>query len=62
VIYKVDDFWAPECEGGVQWNDPALNIAWPPFAGAQVAAKDATLPPLSQLDTPFVFGAARPAQ
>jgi len=62
VIYKVTDFWAPECEGGVLWNDPALKIAWPAFAGAQLAAKDAALPPLSQLETPFLFGAAGPAQ
>ncbi len=59
VIYKVTDFWAPDCEGGVVWNDPALAIAWPDFAGAQIAAKDASLAPLSLLDTPFVFDAAR---
>jgi dTDP-4-dehydrorhamnose 3,5-epimerase len=54
VFYKVTDFWAPECEGGVWWNDPALGIAWPEFAGAQVVTKDAALPRLSDLVTPFV--------
>jgi dTDP-4-dehydrorhamnose 3,5-epimerase len=53
VLYKVDDFWAPETEGGLIWNDPSLNIAWPAFAGSQVAAKDAALPPLQALETPF---------
>ncbi|HWY60325.1 MAG TPA: dTDP-4-dehydrorhamnose 3,5-epimerase [Rhizomicrobium sp.] len=53
VFYKVTDFWAPECEGGVLWNDPALGIAWPDFAGAQVVAKDAALPRLSEFATPF---------
>ncbi len=28
VAYKVDDFYAPECDGGVLWNDPALGIDW----------------------------------
>jgi dTDP-4-dehydrorhamnose 3,5-epimerase len=56
VFYKVTDFWAPDCEGGVLWNDPALGIAWPSFAGAQVVAKDAALPLLSALKTPFVDG------
>jgi dTDP-4-dehydrorhamnose 3,5-epimerase len=53
VIYKVTDFWAPESESGVLWNDPYLAIAWPDFAGASVAAKDAALAPLAALDTPF---------
>lgn len=56
VIYKVTDFWSPDCEDGVLWNDPALAIAWPDFAGAQLAAKDAALAPLSKLDSPFVLG------
>jgi dTDP-4-dehydrorhamnose 3,5-epimerase len=55
VLYKVTDFWMPDCEDGVQWNDPALAIAWPDFAGTQLAAKDATLAPLAALDTPFTL-------
>ena len=58
VVYKVTDFWAPNSEGGVLWNDPELNIAWPSFAGSQVAAKDSALPALRKLDSPFVFGAS----
>jgi dTDP-4-dehydrorhamnose 3,5-epimerase len=53
VIYKVNDFWTPDCEQGVLWNDPMLKIAWPDFAGAQLAAKDVALPPLSALESPF---------
>jgi dTDP-4-dehydrorhamnose 3,5-epimerase len=53
VIYKVTDFWMPDCEGGLLWNDPELAIAWPEFAGSQVAAKDAALPALRALETPF---------
>ena len=59
VFYKVSDFWAPGCEGGVLWNDPALGIAWPDFAGTQVVAKDAALPPLAALVTPFSLAPAK---
>jgi dTDP-4-dehydrorhamnose 3,5-epimerase len=27
--YKCDDFYAPDCEGGVLWSDPDLGIDWP---------------------------------
>lgn len=27
--YKCTDFYAPECEGGIQWNDPDIGIVWP---------------------------------
>jgi len=29
VVYKVDQEYAPECEGGIVWNDPSLAIQWP---------------------------------
>ncbi len=28
--YKVDDFYAPEHERGIIWNDPDIDITWPP--------------------------------
>ena len=27
--YKVDNPYAPQSDGGIRWNDPALNIQWP---------------------------------
>jgi dTDP-4-dehydrorhamnose 3,5-epimerase len=32
--YKCDDFYHPEDEGGLAWNDPTVNIAWPIPQGA----------------------------
>ena len=29
VFYLVDEFYAPDCERGVRWNDPRFNIEWP---------------------------------
>ena len=29
VVYKTSAEYAPEYEGGVRWNDPAINVSWP---------------------------------
>ena len=31
--YKCDDFYHPNDEGGLAWNDPAINIQWPEVTG-----------------------------
>lgn len=28
-MYKVDEYYSPDLEGGILWNDPMLNISWP---------------------------------
>ncbi|MBQ7045476.1 MAG: dTDP-4-dehydrorhamnose 3,5-epimerase [Clostridia bacterium] len=28
-VYKCDDFYHPEDEGGLLWNDPTVNVQWP---------------------------------
>lgn len=29
VIYKVTNYYAPDCDRGLYWNDPTLGIRWP---------------------------------
>ncbi len=31
--YKCDDFWHPNDEGGLAWNDPDIGIIWPKLKG-----------------------------
>jgi len=31
--YKVDDFYHPNDEGGLAWNDPDIGIKWPDVEG-----------------------------
>lgn len=41
VLYKTTDYWAPEHERCIAWNDPDLAIAWPLDGEPLVSAKDA---------------------
>jgi len=40
-LYKTTDYWAPQHERTVIWNDPDLNITWPLQASPILSAKDA---------------------
>ena len=54
VFYKVTDFYAPDTEGGVIWNDPDLEIPWPaPAQGPVLSPKDCILPRLRDIPPPF---------
>lgn len=33
VFYKCDDFYHPDDEGGLAWNDPSIGIEWPELTG-----------------------------
>ena len=56
VLYKVTDDYAPETEGGLLWNDPALGIAWPiEPAAAMVNSRDQAWPTLERLKSPFTL-------
>jgi dTDP-4-dehydrorhamnose 3,5-epimerase len=39
-LYKTTDYWAPEHERTIAWNDPDLGIAWPLDGTPLLSAKD----------------------
>ena len=39
IIYFVDEYYAPELERGIRWDDPAFNIPWP-LAPAVMSERD----------------------
>jgi dTDP-4-dehydrorhamnose 3,5-epimerase len=41
-LYKTTDYWYPEHERTLLWNDPAIGIDWPIDFAPQLAAKDQT--------------------
>jgi dTDP-4-dehydrorhamnose 3,5-epimerase len=52
-LYKTTDYWYPEHERSLLWNDPAIGIDWPIDFEPQLAAKDLAGKPLAQAE---VFG------
>ena len=55
VVYKVTDYWSPEVDKGVLWNDPDLDIHWPFSAEETILSeKDKGQPRLTDLPRYFV--------
>lgn len=50
-VYKVDDFYHPNDEGGLMWNDPDIAIEWPIEEGMEIklSDKDKLHPPFKNL-------------
>jgi dTDP-4-dehydrorhamnose 3,5-epimerase len=46
-LYKTTDYYAPEHERSLKWNDPALGIAWPLEGEPLLSAKDQVALPLA---------------
>ena len=54
VVYKASDYYAPDHEEGLLWNDPVLGIRWPlPDGEAVLSDKDRAHPGLAEFTTPF---------
>ena len=56
VQYKCSDVYAPDCDGGVRWDDPEIGIDWGVEAPV-LSAKDAVAPLLRDAVSPFQGGA-----
>ncbi|HAT33127.1 MAG TPA: dTDP-4-dehydrorhamnose 3,5-epimerase [Janthinobacterium sp.] len=49
-LYKTTDYWAPEHERTLLWNDPALGIAWPLDGQPLLSGKDQCGKPLADAE------------
>lgn len=49
-LYKTTDYYAPEYERCIRWNDPDIKIDWPGVSEPILAAKDATAPFLAEAE------------
>ena len=47
--YKCDDYYHPNDEGGIIWNDPDLNIKWPESSNTILSDKDKNHPCFKEL-------------
>jgi len=52
LLYKTSDYYAPEHERCIRWNDPDLAIAWPPNLTPLLSAKDVNAAALSFCELP----------
>jgi dTDP-4-dehydrorhamnose 3,5-epimerase len=54
--YKCDNFYAPQSEGGIAWDDPALQIDWRiPADKILLSEKDTKHPLLEDYNSDFVY-------
>jgi dTDP-4-dehydrorhamnose 3,5-epimerase len=56
VQYKVDNPYAPDCDGAIAWDDPDLAIDWPVAEAPVLSPKDAATPRFAGWDSPFSMG------
>lgn len=56
IVYKCDDYYAPDCDGAVRFDDPDIGIDWHMDGREAVLSdKDTTAPFLKDFDSPFVY-------
>ena len=56
IMYKCTDYYAPQTEGSIRWNDPNISINWPLAEKFILNKRDTVAPLLKDFETPFIFG------
>ncbi len=56
IIYKCSDYYAPDCDGAVRFDDPDLGIDWGLSGDPVLSEKDANAPLMADFDSPFTYG------
>jgi len=49
-LYKTTDYWAPEFERSLMWNDPAIGIEWPITDAPVLSGKDQVAKLLTEVE------------
>jgi dTDP-4-dehydrorhamnose 3,5-epimerase len=49
-LYKATDYYAPQCERCIVWNDLDVNIEWPLRSEPTLSTKDQLAPPLNKVE------------
>lgn len=56
IVYKCSDYYAPETEGALRFDDPDIGIDWGlDGASPTLSEKDAAAGSLADFDSPFIF-------
>ena len=55
IIYKCSDYYAPDCDAGVRWDDPDLGIDWGLDGDPVLSEKDTKAPFLRDLPELFTW-------
>jgi dTDP-4-dehydrorhamnose 3,5-epimerase len=54
IAYKVDQYYAPDYDSGIAWDDEEINVDWGvAVEDVQLSGKDKNLKPLADIENPF---------
>jgi hypothetical protein len=60
ILYKCSDYYAPECDGAIRFDDPDIGLDWGISSDqAILSEKDATALSLRDFYSPFIYEAAK---
>ena len=55
ILYKADQYYSPEADRSIVWNDPAIGVEWG-ITNPILSQKDASAPLLADSDANFILG------